>query len=370
MKTKIIVFISFFMSLLSTTYCQQKHALETWRYLLRNGKEPDIYTLNKQKQNNIKLTHELLKGGIWDEIFSNLVFVPGATYVVPYVNSDSPVSKQRIIRTGMISVAPFYMLNTEVTNKMYRFFLADSTNEKYKPHYNTDTSIEDANLSKQIIAVKKGKQYTLSNFEELDDYPAVGVTWEAALAFCKWLTKKATQVLDFKSDNRLLFSFRLPTEAEYEVAAVMNLVDENAPEKEMNETLSKNFAGKEKKYRINYGQAIKADGTVERKFDDDGFYFTNPVKEFRKGKLGLYGMLDNAAEWMLDVYTPLRNSNLSDYDAAVKNYNKNYYLRVVKGGSWYDKLFYITPYVRQKYNEIQGSERIGFRIAITDFNRN
>jgi formylglycine-generating enzyme required for sulfatase activity len=120
-----------------------------------------------------------------------------------------------------------------------------------------------------------------------------------------------------------------------------------------------------KKSKINYGQVIRTDGSIEKKFDADGFYFTNPVKEFPAGRLGLYGMQGNAAEWAAEMFTLHRMPKGDEYLATKKSYNgENMY--VIKGGSWNDDSFYLQPCVRQVYPAGKGSPRIGFRIVALD----
>lgn len=340
---------------------------ETFRYTPGDESPRKII---RNKLTNVKHTHSLLKGGIWDEIFPNMIYIPTATYLVSYQGSDSNNldSKKR-----RVTVRGFYMLNTEVTNKMYRYFLADSSNEKYQPHYNTDNTIKNAELNKDFSTTVRGRKITLKNYAALDDYPVVGVSWQAAHAFNKWLRKKADRLVDYKNDRRLTISFLIPTEAQYTLAAIMNLVDENATSEELNNSLNEQLKNKGNA-RINYGSVVSQGGSVERKLDDDGYYFTNPVKKFAAGKIGLYGMQGNAAEWVADVFRldPTRYSNLAPvYKDSVLSHSENRqihneYYRDVKGGSWYDGPFYMQPCIRQKYDEQKGSERIGFRIAILD----
>ena len=62
-------------------------------------------------------------------------------------------------------------------------------------------------------------------FSQGPDHPAVGVSWQEAVAFCKWLTAKE------RSEGRLLpsQSYRLPTEADWNAAAAGIGCDLDAP---------------------------------------------------------------------------------------------------------------------------------------------
>lgn len=263
--TLIIIFNSAFSM---PVLCQQR-ILETFRYNTGSEKAKEII---KQKMENIKHTHSLLKGDIWDEIFSNIIYIPQATYTISYEGADSNNIQYK---KRYITVYGFYMLNTEVTNKMYKYFLADSNAEKYQPHYDTDSTIKNADLGKHFYALENGKKIGLSNYDQLDDYPVVGITWEAAKTFCRWLEQKAIKIVDYKNDKTLTISFRLPIEANFEVAAIMNEVNENATAEDLKKSLDKKLHEK-RKAQINYGQVLSINGIIVRDFDEDGYYFTNP----------------------------------------------------------------------------------------------
>ena len=85
----------------------------------------------------------------------------------------------RILCTKFTSM-PFAMGSTTVTNRQYRLF-AEATGEVVPPTAN-DACFNDPSK------------------------PVVAVTWFNAMAYCKWLSQETG------------FSFRLPTEAEWEWA--------------------------------------------------------------------------------------------------------------------------------------------------------
>lgn len=123
-----------------------------------------------------------------------------------------------------------------------------------------------------------------TNINDRMDHPVVHVTYDDAIAYCKWAGK------------------RLPTEAEFEYAA------------RGGKTNYKYFWGKELvpegKYVANYWQ-----GDFPTKNDHlDGFPKTSPVKTFPANEYGLYDIAGNVWEWCNDFYrvdyyavSPVRN---------------------------------------------------------------
>lgn len=118
------------------------------------------------------------------------------------------------------------------------------------------------------------------------NYPVVGISYNQAMAYCKWRTERVKTFLsvkkDFKNQN---FEYRLPSKAEWEKLA---------------ET-SSNFLrnnGKNEKGNHQLNCVTPAD-TIELKgppYPD----VTAPVHSYFKNHLGLYNLLGNVAEMILE----------------------------------------------------------------------
>ncbi len=159
---------------------------------------------------------------------------------------------------------PFKISATEVTNAQYEQF--DPQHKSYRG--------------------KKG-------LSKADDEAVIFVSYEDALAFCKWLSKKEGK------------NYRLPMEAEWEYACRAG-------------TLSGfSMAGKMPKelYKV-------------QEFNRDPKPVSLQVAQFEPNTWGLYDMHGNVEEWCADWYGPYQAKEQRDPVGAVSG---NY--RVTRGGS-------------------------------------
>lgn len=167
---------------------------------------------------------------------------------------------------GKGGVTPFYLGRTEVTWDMYDVF-ALGLDEKSAP----GAAGAIARPSKPYGAPDYGWGHT--------GYPAISLAREAAESFAAWLAKKTGK------------PYRLPTEAEWELAA--------------------SLAG-----RATDANAWHSGNSIRR---------THPVGTRRPDALGLFDLYGNAAEWVMTA------------DGA----------RVVRGGSYRDSLDMLGPRARE-----------------------
>jgi formylglycine-generating enzyme len=182
-----------------------------------------------------------------------------------------------------------------------------------------------------------------SDLKGKGNYPVVQVSWDDALAYCKWAHK------------------RLPTEAEWEWAARGGLVDQEYPWG--NEPVD---AGK---IKANVWQGHFPDHNTMA----DKYYYSSPVGSFAANGYGLYDMAGNVWEWCSDLYSANYYSEVSKPNGvrnpagpAKGNDPENPYAqkRVQRGGSFLCNASYCSGYRvanRQKSTEDSGAENTGFR---------
>jgi hypothetical protein len=199
---------------------------------------------------------------------------------------------------------------------------------------------------------KKGATWKEPGFSQGSTHPVVGVSWDDAEEFCRWLTKRERSTGDLAEDRE----YRLPKDEEWSAAVGLKNEVGSTPEKKDGKIKvypwdipqkrdkswpppkgAGNYCGEESKVQTN--DFIKG-------YKDD-YMYTNPVGSFAANQFGLYDMGGNVWQWCEDVYD-LEFGRL-----------------VLRGASWFNaepgaliasNRGYSTPYIR---NDI-----IGFRCVV------
>jgi formylglycine-generating enzyme required for sulfatase activity len=196
---------------------------------------------------------------------------------------------------------------------------------------------------------------------DLDEYPAVEVTWNEAARYCNWLSAKEglPPAYELKGGQMvgtrpLASGYRLPTEAEWVWAA--------------------RFAGSGGGRKYPWGNSLpvaagsgnyadtSAGGLVEGTIGgyNDGFAATAPVDSFQPNSVGIFNMGGNVAEWVHDFYQIYPSSSATLLLDPIGPEQGEYH--VIRGSSWMDST--ITE-LRLSFRDYGNGSRpdVGFRIA-------
>jgi formylglycine-generating enzyme required for sulfatase activity len=296
-----------------------------------------------------------------------MVRIPGGTF---RMGSDDPVFRGEAEPIHTVTVGPFWIDVTEVTNEQFEQFvkatgyvtvverqpeprqfpdLPPDDVRKLKPFSSVFTPPAPNDPARNILdwwkpvqgADWRHPQGPGSSIVGKERHPVVQVCWLDAEAYAKWADK------------------RLPTEAEWEFAARGGLEgkkyvwgDEFKPGgKSMANTWQGNFP---KENRV-----------------EDGFFGTAPVGSFPPNGYGLYDMAGNAWEWCADWYrrdyfATSPKDNPKGPDSSLDPMEPNAKKRVQKGGSFLCAENYCVRYqvgARHSGEIESAADHIGFRCA-------
>jgi len=181
----------------------------------------------------------------------------------------------------------------------------------------------------------------LSEFKG-DSLPVENVSWFDAVNFCNRLSKAEglqkcyTGTGSEISCNFSANGYRLPTEAEWEYAAAGGKND-----------IKSIFSG---------SNNIKEVAVFEGNCRDS----TNSVGSLKPNELGIYDMTGNVSEWCWDWYDvyPAEGKSRSNPSGPNKGF-----LRVIRGGSWYNYDKCSRVCCRNLYNPNDTYFYLGFRVA-------
>ncbi len=204
---------------------------------------------------------------------------------------------------------PFYLGATEVTVGQFRRFVEA---EGYKTDAEKDGK-GGYGWNESKGSFEKDPKYSWRNagFTQGDDHPVVNVSWNDAVAFCAWLSKKEGE------------SYRLPTEAEWEYACRAG-------------TTTRYQTGDDPEGLARVGNV--ADATLKAKIPSitaidasDGALYTAAVGRYRENRWGLYDLHGNVWEWCSDGYD---SGYYAQSPAADPAGPPQAPARVIRGGGW------------------------------------
>ena len=238
----------------------------------------------------------------------------------------------------------FYLGKHEVTVGQFRQFVSDTG-------YKTEAEKSDQGgrgFNQETEEFEDGKQYSWRDpgFPQTDRHPVANVTWNDAVAFCEWLSKKEGE------------KYRLPTEAEWEYSC-------------RGGTSTLYHHGDDPEGLADVGNVH--DGTATDRFgwkggikSKDGHVFLSEVGTFKNNAFGLYDMHGNVWEWCSDWYaddyyesSPRRDPQGPDNGSS----------RVLRGGSWVNSSQSCRSALRFRFSPDFRSPNLGFRVLRSSSSR-
>ncbi len=174
--------------------------------------------------------------------------------------------------------------------------------------------------------------------------PVINVSWDDVQGYLSWLSKKTGK------------NYRLLSEAKWEYVARAGSSSNYYFGGNSSQQCSYANGADTTKNSIGYQLSNAAQCT-------DGFFGTAPVGSFEPNNFGLYDMLGNASEWVLDCYHKSYEGSPSNGSSWDNNCVTGIYGgKVHRGGAYHDDPLGLRTAAR---NYIKGSYRsksIGFRV--------
>jgi len=169
------------------------------------------------------------------------------------------------------------------------------------------------------------KNWKNPGYQQEDDYPAVCVSWNDAVAYLEWLSARSGK------------KYRLPYEAEWEFAA--------------------RGAGKDERWS---GTGNRTALNSFAWFSDNSDNRIHDVGLKSPNSLGLFDMSGNVWEWVSDWYADnYYNFSQSDNPAGPEEG----LMKVIRGGSWFEEADKTTVTFRFRGSPTFASTNIGFRVV-------
>lgn len=427
-----------------------------------------------------------------------LVPVEGGTFIMGQTEDD--ITFQRNNSPRRVTVPSFYMDETEVANVHYReylYWLRRAYGSDYPELIARETP--DSTVWRKAMAYNEPLVNYYFRHAAYDYYPVVGVNWYQANKYAKWRSDRVNEMLlikagklkknvnqvnedvynteayisdqylgsagnarkrdldpsgadrrnDAYSDGTLLPNYRLPTEAEWEYAALGSISKNPRPAN--NRRRGEEALTDRPGYPWGDPRSTRAQARTETQGQflanykrGRGDYMGTPgglnddaaptarIDWYPPNAYGLYNMAGNVNEWVLDVYRPTSHQEVDEFRPFVGNeYYKNVYeedltltekdewgelvkvpidstdwqprynadynshdvrsyrdgsgdstgyngffydygkttlvnddARVIKGGSWNDGAYWLSPGTRRYMNAHHGSMTVGFRCVM------
>ncbi len=332
------------------------------------------------------------------ETAPGLVFIEGGTFTMGQVEDDLTFNWDNIPRR--VTIPSFYMDETEVTNLYWLEYLS-WLQRVYGSSYPevVARALPDTLVWREKLAFNEPFVDYYLRHPAYRDYPVVGISWNQANDFCKWRSDRVNEQLLIREgliahnpdgqmdedhftteaylsgqyqgenvaeglrdlrpggsgfrnvkyeDGLLQPAYRLPTEAEWEYAA-LGLIGNSYAELITDRRTypwdghyTRNDNGRDRSYgnmNANFargrGDYMGVAGSL-----NDGAAATAAVYQYAPNDYGLYNMSGNVNEWCLDVYRPLSSMDAEEFRPFRGNVFKTKQLN--SDGLIADKLDYVV----------------------------
>ena len=233
------------------------------------------------------------------------------------IESEEP---QRLVRI----TKPLYMGKCNVTLGQFRKFV-EATAYVTEPERDGQGAWGYTPDENKPLSQRAEFNWRHTGFTQQADSPVVNVTWNDAMAFCRWLSKVEEEL------------YRLPTNAEWEYACRAGTTTMYAYGDRPNDLINQENTADVAYFEMIFGGPLDPDGIKRTSamgmmvHNDDHYPFTSPIGRFEPNAFGLFDMHGNASTWCMDWYAPNYYAHSEADDPRGPPAGAT---RVVRGGHW------------------------------------
>jgi formylglycine-generating enzyme len=152
------------------------------------------------------------KGFDLREFEQSLAYIPAGSYNTG--PSDQDGWQDSLNKPRTVSFQAFFMSKFEVSNKLYREFFLDLLRQGKREEH--AAAIPDTMVWREKMAYSEPSVEYYLRHPAYSDYPVVGITYEQAEQFCRWLAERYMKEPKRKYKKAV---FRLPTRDEWMYAS-------------------------------------------------------------------------------------------------------------------------------------------------------
>lgn len=183
----------------------------------------------------------------------------------------------------------FAMGKYPVTVAQFRTFVQETGHQTVNSCTN-----QQRNDGHMIYEEARGFSWRDPGFPQTDNHPVLCVSWDDAMAYSAWLSKKTGHRYSLPNQSQYEYATRAGTTTDY-------FWGDGRPQKDDPACLYANMPD------LDQGRAMGSDVPMDWKYRyqcSDGWAYTAPVGTYRPNPWGLHDMLGNIWEWTEDCWSP------------------------------------------------------------------
>lgn len=215
----------------------------------------------------------------------NLLFL--ISVVLLFSSFYKKPKKKKLIPPGTVQISEtFFADQTEISNFSWREY---ETWVKAKYGINSAEHLAvlpDTLVWRQLNSNNESYVKYYYRHPAYKDYPIVGISYDQAIAFCKWRTQRVKEFVYIRSKKEWDIEYRLPTKEEWETFSFT-----------VGSPFHYNQTGKNEKGNIMLNHSRPLDDTIGvAGTNDDNADVTAPVFSYWKNAFGIFNAFGNVAE--------------------------------------------------------------------------